>query len=282
MTTCVQHHADMRRQSSIANLNAEFADSFRAMLHKRGRKLKTIYTALVILRSLTRFALHRRMTDVDPLPGSKLRKPKPRPQPCWTPLEADEIVGAAPDRYRPYFTCLRETGCRAGEAKYLTWDDIDYEQKLLHIRPKDEWKPKSGDQRKVPMTPKLIEMLQSLPRAGRWVFTAPVTRLHPQAGRQISERRALRALKRVLRHLERVGHLHTFRHTFISQALTSGVPEAVVRDWVGHVDPAVIRLYTHISLEVSQGYLDRFTRGPNTGPRDGDDKQDASRPSDAE
>ncbi|MEK6262345.1 MAG: site-specific integrase [Planctomycetota bacterium] len=96
-------------------------------------------------------------------------------------------------------------------------------------------------------------------RHGRWVFVAAPTARHPEAGRQISERHALLVLKHVLKRLKLNGHLHTFRHTYISQALSAGVPEAIVRGWVGHVDPEVIRLYTHISDEVSKSYVSRFS-----------------------
>jgi len=46
-------------------------------------------------------------------------------------------------------------------------------------------------------------------------------------------------LKRLLKKLGLPGHLPTFRHTFISLALTRGVPEATVRKWVGHVDDEI-------------------------------------------
>jgi len=59
----------------------------------------------------------------------------------------------------------------------------------------------------------------------------------------------LEHLERVLRRLGLRGHLHTFRHSFISHALTQGVPEAIVRLWVGRVDREVIKLYTHIADE---------------------------------
>ena len=98
--------------------------------------------------------------------------------------------------------------------------------------------------------------MKALPHHGRWIFSTSPTTHSPDAGRQISERRALLALKRVLK---LKGHLHTFRHTYISQALSAGVPEAVVRSWVGHVDPDVHRLYTHISDEVSKSYVNRFS-----------------------
>jgi hypothetical protein len=34
--------------------------------------------------------------------------------------------------------------------------------------------------------------------------------------------------------------------------VTSAIPEAVVRSWVGHVDQDVMKLYTHIADEASQ------------------------------
>ena len=57
----------------------------------------------------------------------------------------------------------------------------------------------------------------------------PVPR-RPPAG---LDRRALAHLKMVLKKLRLPGHLHTFRHSFISHALTSGVPPAIVRTGSG-------------------------------------------------
>ena len=264
VTKFIQQHAERNRRSHVAQLNLDFADSWRAELKRKSLSPKTIYNLLVILRSVTLFALKRRMSDVDPLVGYKLKKPKPTPQPCWSPEQAELILHSAPEAYRPYFTFLRETGCRAGEGKHLTWDDVDFRRRVIHIRPKDSWKPKSGDQRKVPMTERLAVVLEKLARRGRWVFTAPATVRYSQPDRKISERRALQALKRVLKRLKLPGHQHTFRHTFVSQALAAGVPEAVVQSWVGHVDRDVIRLYTHISDEVSQGYVSRFSAASRT------------------
>ena len=49
--------------------------------------------------------------------------------------------------------------------------------------------------------------------------------------------------------------MHTFCRAFIWRALTAGVPESVVRDWVGHVDRDVLRLYTHIASATSQAAM---------------------------
>jgi exosome complex RNA-binding protein Rrp42 (RNase PH superfamily) len=53
--------------------------------------------------------------------------------------------------------------------------------------------------------------------------------------------------------------LHTFRHSFISHALPQGIPEAMVRQWMGHVDQEVLRHYTHIVDAASQAAMQRLS-----------------------
>jgi integrase len=198
------------------------------------------------------------MISRDPLKGIRLKKPKPRPQPWWTRKQVDQIVRASDKPQRDVFRVLAETGMRIGELKHLTWDDVEFESGVLFVRPKDGWQPKSGDQRAIPMTPVVREVLSQRPRDARWVFTAPRSRQYPDGKHFVSERRLLAYLKSVLKQLKLPGHLHTFRHSFISHALTSGVPEAIVQHWVGHVDREVLNLYTHIADSASCEAMQRL------------------------
>ncbi len=121
----------------------------------------------------------------------------------------------------------------------------------------------------VPMTPRVGKLLRKKvagSRAGDWVFTAHVSANHPQTGRRLSERRLLSALTRITERLKLPGHLHTFRHTFISLALMNRVPEAVVRSWVGHVDPEILRHYTHVFDDRSQSEMSRIAGIPAKEP----------------
>ena len=86
--------------------------------------------------------------------------------------------------------------------------------------------------------------------------------------RQVSERRLLQYLQRILKKIGLPGHLHTFRHAFISLALINGVPEATVRKWVGHVDPETMKRYTHIADSVSQRAMKQLAE---TFQKKGDD-----------
>ncbi len=108
----------------------------------------------------------------------------------------------------------------------------------------------------VSLSSEVVELLGRQPRQCPWVFAFPADRYGP--ARQIRQRRLLEYLKRVLKKLGLPGHLHTFRHTFISLALTRGVPEATVRKWVGHVDEEIIRRYTHIASQESHAAMQRL------------------------
>ena len=250
-----------QRVTRIEQCGYTLMDAFRAKWKKEGLTDNTIHDMLVVIRSVVLFAYRRKLSSSDPLTGYGLKKPKRKPQPCFSDDQVKNILIASPPTYLPLFTFLAETGTRINEARHMEWPDLDWTLNVIHIRakPKHNWRPKSGDQRVVPISLRLRETLRGHSRSGNWLFRAPVTARNPQPGRQVSERRALSALKRVLKRLKILeGHLHTFRHSFISRALSAGVPEAVVRSWVGHVDDEVMKHYTHIADKTSQREMARL------------------------
>jgi integrase len=250
-------------RKTMAEVDLQFVDAYRKERTDVEAAPKTVYNETMIIRQFVNFAKSRRLVANDPLAGLRLREPNPSPQPCWSPAEVEKILAAVGPTYSLALTILADTGLRVGEAKHLTLHDVDLEHNVLHVRPKGDWKPKTGDQRIVPMSPRVRFLLQKLPRRSTWVLNAPPSLKYPTGDHQISERRLLSSLKNVLRKLGLRGHLHTFRHAFISKALTSGIPEAVVRTWVGHVDADVIRLYTHIADADSQAAMRRLTTNSN-------------------
>src|SRR5659263_461642 len=53
------------------------------------------------------------------------------------------------------------SGIRKGELRHLEWDDVDFENRLLHVRPKDTWRPKTGNSvRTIPLCEPAIGALQ--------------------------------------------------------------------------------------------------------------------------
>ena len=270
--------AERLKVKTIQGVDLSFVDAFRAerVRHESDSAAAeiTVHTDLVILRQLINFALRRKLIHIDPLLELQLEKPKPKPQPCWTRDEVELILTAAHEPQRSQLTLLAETGMRVGELKWLTWEDIDLKLGVIHVRPKPDgsWKPKTGDIRAVPISPKARSVLEQLRREDRWVCTANASRKYPAGNNQISERRLLEYLKRALKRLKLPGHLHTFRHAFISHALTSGIPEAIVRQWVGHVDQNIMRRYTHIADSASRAAMQRLASGETSNLQNSNDE----------
>ena len=163
---------------------------------------------------------------------------------------------------------LYYTGLRPGEAIALTWDDIDYENKLINVnknavnvknRGKNEnddsqsnyvtiiqtsTKTESGT-RHVPMSSKTeaaLKALQELNGDHKYVLAA-------STGRPIT----IRALEKMFHGIqsragvEEHGTLHSLRHTFASHMLESGVDVKVVADILGHSDVTVTyNTYIHV------------------------------------
>ncbi|MCE5328049.1 MAG: tyrosine-type recombinase/integrase [Planctomycetaceae bacterium] len=276
-TLCNEHQV-----RTIAQVDHQVIDAYRAKRVEAGRAPKTVYTETIIIRQLVKFAKRRKLILEDPLSDLQVRKPKRTDQPCWSQAQMVAIAQAATEPARSCFTILRETGMRVGELCHLTWEDVDLVRGFIHIRGKQwtesspggldvikYWQPKTGDQRDIPMSPDARAALEELPKYGRWVFCMAPTKAYPILDRQMSDRWLLKQVKCIAKSLGLEGHIHTFRHGFISNALSHNIPESTVREWVGHVDPEIIKIYTHVEDEDSSRAMKRLADA--AGDRDGDD-----------
>ncbi len=144
---------------------------------------------------------------------------------------------------------------RIGELEWLSWEDIDFENGFVKIRAKDDWKPKDGDDRSVPMHPRVRRLLGGLPRDGRWVFVGPPCKKYPDGGQRVAKRRALAALKKAAMKAgvpEKKRKLHTFRHFFASFAANNGVEMAKLMKWMGHASVEMVRRYYTLGADESR------------------------------
>lgn len=254
--------------SNIAQVDLRLVDDFANVLRKAGLSEKTVSDKLSVVRSLVLFAYRRGYLDRNPLAGLRIKKPKCAPQPYWEWDQVQAILRSTPALHCELFTLLAYTGMRIGEALHLEWSDVDFKNNVIHIRVKEYWQPKSGESRMVPMTGAVAQALKKLSQTQSWVFARAVTRKYGRpCTAATAARSALDALRSVLKQLGLPGRLHTFRHSFITYVLIQGEPEAVVRRWVGHVDPAIIRLYTHVGDRIAVSRLNQlFAEVPGGAP----------------
>ena len=171
-------------------LTLAFIDHYRALRVAAGKAPKTVYTETVVIRQLVNFALSRHLVDQYPLRGLKLKKPKPTRQPCWTLEEVQSILAAAPGHVRPALALLSDTEFRFGELACLTWQDVNHNANVIMVRPKEGWKPKTGDFRNIPISQVSHSTLKALPKTWRWVTTMPPSTTHvpDQASQEAMQR----------------------------------------------------------------------------------------------
>lgn len=179
-------------------------------------------------------------------PSSRRRKS------AWTKGEAHKFLEAAQkSRYYPIYALAILTGMRRGELLGLKWEDVDWDNKRVHVRraivvvkgkrTEGEVKTESS-QRKVALSEKALEILREHRRrqdhekeklGGRfkdegWVFCTWLGRpLHPENVSTMFRRMCQQAGVRRI-------PFHALRHTYASHLLLAGVPLTVVQEQLGH------------------------------------------------
>jgi integrase len=227
-------------------ITTQTVDEFGVRRRRDGMAAKTVYTELTIV-------------TMSPVAGTKLVKPKPGPRDYWRQEQLDAIVETARAPYKAAFLLMAETGMRIGEVVHLTHDDLtlDGPTPIAHIRPKEvlpgarPWRPKNGEQRAVPLSPRAVAMLRDLPRRRRWVIDR-MEGTAATANLPANDRHILSYLKTVLAKLGLEGTNHKFRHSFCTIAVLAGVNFFTLRRWVGHIDEEALKIYVHIADEEAQ------------------------------
>jgi integrase len=187
--------------------------------------------------------------------------------------EIDPYLDACPAHCRPLAALLIGTGARISEALALTWNDIDLDHGLVHIRrqrPRHGTTPrptKGKRQRSILIGPRLTTTLTTLrPQAADpsdWLFICPRPARGRYAKRPATDpphRKTVhdwheRALARAgIRHLP----LHGLRHTAAATWLSTGHSLLFVARQLGHRSITTTEVhYGHLELNLFTDALAR-------------------------
>jgi integrase len=205
---------------------------------------KTINSEVRIITSLLRHAAEMELIPYASIPRIK-KLPTGNGRIRF--LSRDEIerllsaLDQCPTAQQTYVMLMLYAGLRAGEALFLRWVDIDFEHGVLHVTPREDWKPKSQHHRAVPLAGRLLEHLTSIEPKGEYVV---------RDGAKRGVKRSFSAIAR-LAGLPTQGEgkvtAHTLRHTFASYLVMSGVPLYTVGTFLGHSSSETTRIYAHLS-----------------------------------
>lgn len=223
----------------IGDLTANDIALMISKLEQRGLKGNSIRNVVSFVSGACKYAVREGWMSTNPC-DALLRGERPKRDQkeirILTSEEIELLLEKAPKRWRPLFATLVFTGLRINEALDLTWDDVDLEENLIHVR---RSKTEAGV-RSVVLFPALRRLLTALRLESDpgvpFVFTTA------EKGRG-HRNYTLRVLKRILPDITQ----HELRHTFASLLIGQGMDVTFVCDQMGHANPAItLKLYAKL------------------------------------
>jgi integrase len=215
----------------------------------------SLNTHLKVLSCILKFGQENKL--VAELP--KIRRVKvPKKIPKF--LSAEEIgrvLAAARPDVRPMLQLMIFTGLRKGEMFHLEWSDVDLENRLLHVRPKESWNPKTDNSaRTIPLCEPAVEALQlAKVRAEKRSVKSSLVfpgRKGPLKDIQDSLNGACARAG-----VPRV-HVHALRHTFGSQMAMAGADPFAIMKALGHADIKTTMIYVSLGKSHIRDQVDRL------------------------
>jgi integrase len=232
----------------LAKYGTTFAEEFapttaEAYARQQGWADSTQATFLGALISAFRFAVRARLLEHTPLEG--LRCPPRTSRGEETLLTAEEharLLDNATPAFRLVLRVLWAVGCRPGEATAITAENFDEVNGLVRLREHKTAK-KTGKGRTLYLTPEVVALLAE--QRERYPSGALLRNNH---GNAWTPRALVKAMDDTRK---RAGVPHAIcyglRHTFATDALANGVPDAQVAELLGHAGTAMLhRHYSHL------------------------------------
>ncbi len=154
---------------------------------------------------------------------------------------------------RDFLIVLLLTGLRVGEAKRLTWSQVDFENGILII-PREQ--TKSDREHRLPLSDFLVALLKKRYLYGKnsqWVFQSSKHKNKPLGG-GVGMLRRLRAKSQI--HFS----FHSLRRTFMSTGGKLKIPEYVLKRLANHsVANDMTGRYVVLDIELLRSYMTQIT-----------------------
>jgi integrase len=204
---------------------------------------KTLYTRLIIIKTFLNWCCGGgALLDKNPFRQCKVARPYISPKFSPTLDQVNSILAKATNPRLAQFAALAFTGLRVGELSMLRPGDVDLTGGWIRVVGREGWKPKTREARKVPIHPRLQQILHQYAAsltniaARAYFFSDQVDGNNPINVRTVNV--ALQALAKSLSvPVSRNKNglvVHSLRHYFETQCVDSGVPQFIVDQWMGH------------------------------------------------
>ena len=238
----LKHFAEFIKADKLSAITASKLEAYKA--HRREQKAKptTVNRELNTIKAMLNKAVAWGALSQSPAKSVQKFK-EPRRQVRYLSKEdVRALLKTADEWLKPVIEVFLHTGLRRDELIHLTWQDVDFKNLVISVQAKDDWHPKDYEARHIPMTARLLQVLQSLPRRdGSFVFTN-------NGGKPLNGDVLTHEFLKLVR-VSGIKHasIHTLRHTFASHLVMNGTDIYTVQKLLGHSSIKTTEIYAHLA-----------------------------------
>ena len=185
-----------------------------------------------LLRAIINYGLKNKLYVGENSCNSVNRKPdNPSRTRYLTTTEMKLFLSSAPEQMRPFFAFALMTGMRRGEILNLTWKDIDFSARFIHVH-----ETKSNKSREVPIMEGVFKILSNYPISSNGkIFNFTISQIKY-------------AFKKTLK-ISGITNFkfHDLRHSYSSHFVMAGGDLNTLQRILGHSSPRMTNRYAHLS-----------------------------------
>jgi integrase len=247
-----------RDQISIAHLNGFFDDKTLNEIatrdvenYKAHRQTfvgnSTINREMACLKCMFNLAVKWGYAKDNPVRGVSFFKENNQRVRFLEPQERKRLLAFCPPHLKPIVIMALNTGLRKSEILNLTWSDIDFERRLIHVR-----QSKSGESRYIPMNNFLTETLQDVTKRldSPYIFCDESGKPYKSVKKSFNNALKKAGIKDFV--------FHDLRHCYGSYLTMAGVDITTVKELMGHKTITMTLRYSHLSPSHKQAAVDKL------------------------
>jgi integrase len=197
----------------------------------------TVNRELACFKTIFSKAIKNGKAERNPAVGVKQLKENNERDRILTPEEYARLLAHCPAHLKPIVKLAYHSGMRKNEILNLTWEKVDLKEGFIRLNAEDT---KTRESRSVPLSPKLVDMFQAMPRG------LPGVKVFNRSGKPITSIREVfdAACKRA--GIENFT-FHDFRHTAINNWRLQGHDYFRIMAASGHKTMQVFKRYNKVS-----------------------------------